>query len=37
MEEARGLGREFVIQVRGTVIERQSKNPNISTPGTLKF
>ena len=31
MEEARGLGREFVIQVRGTVIERQSKNPNIST------
>lgn len=25
------LGREFVIQVKGTVIERESKNPNMST------
>lgn len=31
MEKAKSLGREFVIQVRGTVIERQSKNPNIPT------
>ena len=31
MEAARNLGREFVIQVTGTVIERASKNPNIST------
>lgn len=31
MEKARSLGREFVIQVKGTVIERQSKNPNIPT------
>lgn len=30
-EKARELGREFVIQVTGTVIERQSKNPNIDT------
>ncbi len=30
-EKASGLGREFVIQVNGTVIERQSKNPNIPT------
>ena len=28
---AQGLGREFVIQVKGTVIERESKNPNIAT------
>lgn len=28
---ARHLGREFVIQVTGTVIERASKNPNIPT------
>ena len=28
---ARKLGREFVIQVRGTVIERESKNPNMAT------
>ena len=27
----RSLGREFVIQAKGTVIERQSKNPNIPT------
>jgi aspartyl-tRNA synthetase len=25
------LGREFVIQVKGTVIERESKNPNMAT------
>ena len=31
MEQARKLGREFVIQVTGTVIERDSKNPNIAT------
>ena len=28
---AQGLGREFVIQVKGTVIERESKNPNMAT------
>ncbi|MEP0265282.1 aspartate--tRNA ligase [Dokdonia sp.] len=31
MEHARTLGREFVIQVKGTVIERASKNPNLPT------
>ena len=31
MEKAKILGREFVIQVTGTVIERVSKNPNIPT------
>ena len=31
MEQARNLGREFVIQITGTVIERSSKNPNIPT------
>ncbi|UKM66069.1 aspartate--tRNA ligase [Flavobacteriaceae bacterium GSB9] len=31
MEQAQHLGREFVIQVKGTVIERASKNPNIPT------
>ena len=31
MEIAKSLGREFVIQVTGTVIERASKNPNIPT------
>jgi len=31
MEQAEKLGREFVIQVKGTVIERTSKNPNILT------
>lgn len=30
-EEVRKLGREFVIQVSGTVIERSSKNKNIPT------
>jgi len=29
--EARKLGREFVIQAKGTVIERSSKNTNIPT------
>ncbi|MEM1001851.1 MAG: aspartate--tRNA ligase [Bacteroidota bacterium] len=28
---AKSLGREFVIQVKGKVVERASKNPNIST------
>ena len=31
MAQAQKLGREFVIQVTGTVIERTSKNPNIPT------
>ena len=31
MESARSLGREFVVQISGTVIERASKNPNIDT------
>ena len=31
LETARGLGREYVIQVTGKVIERASKNPNIPT------
>lgn len=31
MEQAQKLGREFVIQVKGNVIERASKNPNIPT------
>ena len=31
LEKARNLGREFVLQVHGTVIERSSKNSNIPT------
>ncbi|CAA0189027.1 Aspartate--tRNA ligase [Tenacibaculum maritimum] len=31
IEKAKTLGREFVIQVTGTVIERQSKNSNMET------
>lgn len=31
LEEARKLGREFVIQIEGEVIERSSKNPNLPT------
>ena len=31
MENAKKLGREFVIQIEGKVIERVSKNPNIPT------
>ncbi len=31
MEQAKNLGREFVVQITGTVIERASKNPNIPT------
>ncbi|MDY8136853.1 aspartate--tRNA ligase [Aquimarina sp. 2201CG5-10] len=31
VEKAKTLGREFVIQVKGTIIERESKNPNIPT------
>jgi aspartyl-tRNA synthetase len=30
-EVAKSLGREFVIQVKGKVIERESKNPNMPT------
>ncbi|MGB8374193.1 MAG: aspartate--tRNA ligase, partial [Salegentibacter sp.] len=31
MERAEKIGREFVIQVKGEVIERESKNPNMAT------
>ncbi|MBJ2173906.1 aspartate--tRNA ligase [Aureibaculum sp. A20] len=31
LDQAQKLGREFVIQVKGNVIERASKNPNIPT------
>ena len=31
LAQARELGREFVIQIKGEVIERASKNPNIPT------
>ncbi len=31
IEKATKLGREFVIQIKGTVIERESKNPNMPT------
>lgn len=31
IEKAKSLGREFVIQIKGTVIERVSKNPNMAT------
>ncbi len=31
MKKAQKLGREFVIQISGEVIERESKNPNIPT------
>ena len=31
MKQAQDLGREFVIQVKGKVIERASKNPNMPT------
>ena len=31
MEVAKGMGREFVIQAKGKVIERESKNKNIPT------
>ena len=31
LQQAQSLGREFVIQVKGTVIERASKNPNLPT------
>ena len=31
IEKAKTLGREFVIQAKGTVIERASKNPNMVT------
>ena len=31
MEQAKTLGREFVVQVKGTVIERASKNPKMKT------
>ena len=31
LEKAQKLGREFVIQIKGTVIERASKNPKMTT------
>lgn len=31
IDKAKSLGREFVIQIKGTVIERVSKNPNMAT------
>ncbi|MCE2613811.1 aspartate--tRNA ligase [Flavobacteriaceae bacterium D16] len=31
LEKARSLGREYVIQIKGKVIERTSKNPNLPT------
>ncbi len=31
MEQARRLGREYVIQAEGTVVERESKNPKLPT------
>ena len=31
LEMSQNLGREFVIKVEGTVIERESKNPNMTT------
>ena len=31
MTQTKSIGREFVIQVSGTVIERTSKNPNLAT------
>lgn len=31
LEKAKSLGREFVVQIKGTVIERESKNLQIST------
>lgn len=31
IEKAKDLGREFVVQAKGTVIERTSKNPNMAT------
>jgi aspartyl-tRNA synthetase len=31
LEKARKIGRETVIQVKGTVLEREAKNPNMET------
>ena len=31
IQQAQKLGREFVVQISGTVIERESKNPNMPT------
>lgn len=31
LEQAQKLGREYVVQVKGSVIERSSKNPNLPT------
>ena len=37
MEKAKSLGREFVIQVTGTVIERESKNSKIWLQVLLRY
>ena len=31
IEQARSFGREYVLQAKGTVVERESKNPNMPT------
>jgi aspartyl-tRNA synthetase len=31
MEQARSVGREFVVQIKGQVVERSNKNPNMPT------
>ena len=31
IEQARSVGREYVLQAKGTVVERESKNPNMPT------
>ena len=36
LEKARKIGRETVIQVKGTVLEREAKNPNMET-GTIEL
>ena len=36
LEKARKIGRETVIQVKGTVLEREAKNPNLET-GTIEL
>lgn len=36
LEKAREIGRETVIQVKGTVLEREAKNPNMET-GTIEL
>lgn len=35
-EKANHLGREFVVQIKGSVAERTSKNPNLPYPATSR-